>query len=148
MNTFFQFVMYQIFGKKWVLYDMREGLRMAIFVNEAEIAMIRNKIRKFQDDKKSLESELADLKTHDPLEGLPEGEGKAYYDAKKVRMDGHEEAMAHLERQIGAQNDNVSGTDGELQRIYNIAYHNRIKFDFVKSYNPKKSYADDGHEKN
>lgn len=135
--------MYLVFGKYWVLWDMKQGLRMAVMVNEAEIAMHRAKIRTHQDAVNTLKSELEDLKKIDPIADLEMGEDKkAYYDAKKVRESAHETAIAELEGKIRAQEDNVSGTDGELQRIYNIAYHNKMKLDFVSSYKPSKSYAD------
>lgn len=135
--------MYMLLGKRWVLWDMKQGLRMAVFVNEVEVAMHRNKIRAHQDERARLESELEILKKRDPLEGLEEGDDrKAYYDAKKLREKAHSEAIEDLEGKIRSQDDSISGTDGELQRINNIAYHNRLKLDFVRSYRPKKSYAD------
>lgn len=145
MNTLFQFLMYQIFGKYWILYDMRQGLKMALMVNEAEVAMHRAKIRTHQDTKAKLEANLADLKGVDPLEGLQEpaehADPKAYRDAKKLRIDGHAAAIEELEGQIRGQNDSISGTDGELQRIYNILYHNKLKYDFLKTYKPKRSLS-------
>lgn len=143
MNTLFQFVMYLVFGKRWVLWDMKEGLRMAVFVNEVEIDMQRGKIRRFQDEKQALELQLKELEAKDPLDGLEEGEDKkAYYDAKKLREKSRAAAIDDLKGKIRAQDDNISGSDGELQRIYNIAYHNRVKLDYVSGYKPKKSYAD------
>lgn len=146
MNTLFQFIMYLVLGKHWVLYDMRQGLKMAIMVNEAEVAMHRNKIRVHQDTLKDLEGQLATIEATDPLASLPEPDTfetpKAYHDAKKKRKDGYDEAVADLKGKIQGQKTAISGTDGELQRIYNIAYHNRLKYDFLKSYKPRKSYAD------
>lgn len=143
MNTFFQFIMYVVFGKRWVLWDMKQGLKMAVMVNEAEVAMHRNKIRVHTDLKTKLEAELVDLKKLDPLAGLGEPaeheNPKAYYDAKKKRTEGHAAAVEELEGKIRGQSDSISGTDGELQRIYNILYHNKLKLDFVRGYKPSKA---------
>lgn len=140
MNTFFAFLMYHLFGRAWILYDMKQGLKMAIMVNEAEVEMHRAKIRTHQDTLTRLEDELKTLQSSDPLEGLEESEDHAAYkEAKRKRTEGHAAAIEDLKGKIQGQKDSISGTDGELQRIYNIAYHNRLKYSFLKQYKPKRS---------
>lgn len=133
MENLFSFLGYMLFGKHWVLWNMLQGLKAAIFVNEVEVEMHRSKIRRFQDERKALEDEMTET---DKLLVGASGE-------ERSKLQNRKEDLIGLMR---AKDDDISGADGELQRIYNITYHNRLKYDFVKGYRIHKSYTDAKHD--
>mgnify|MGYP003474139454 CR=1 FL=1 len=149
MSNLFQFIMYIIFGKHWIKYDMVQGYKMALFVNEAEIEMHKEKIQEATDRKAKLEEELAVLQESplaDPLTLLaPELHEdkrevqKMEYKIKQERAD----QIQLFKNRIHSAGQDVQLYDGELQKIYSITYTARRKYDFMKNYKVKRTYADD-----
>lgn len=148
MQNIFQFLTYLIFGKRWIKWDMVQGLKMAIFVNEMEIDMNKTKLREAQERKEKLEADLKALE-ETPLKSavdlLPESEKndtKAIYDMeKKIKAERNEQVQT-FKNQIKSANTDLEMADGELSRVYSITYSNRRKFDFVRNYKIKATYAD------
>lgn len=148
MENIFQAVGYLIFGKRWVLWNMKHGIKTALFVNEIEIEMNRNKIKDAQARSTSARSELEALKAtplKEPASILPESEKenkKSLYDAEQKLKHERSEAMRGLEMALKEAETDIQLADGELSRIYSITYSNRRKYDFVRDYKIKPSYAD------
>lgn len=151
MENIFQFVGWLIFGKQWLLWGMKNGYKSAIFVNEVEIDMQKQRLNEIQERKAELESGLAELEAEPLKEAstlLTEEEmqnKKLVYDTEsKIQHERNEQLETFRNRIKSVTNEELS-QEGELQRIYHIAYSNRRKFDFIKEYKIKKTYADKGY---
>lgn len=137
MTTLFQFLMYTIFGKHWLKYEMVEGYRGALFVNEAEIVMNKMKIEEATARRDSLKADLEMLETS-PLNVAIGSEPKEEYKAKQER----EQQVKTFKNQIKSAETDMALADGELDRIYSITYSARRKYDFMKNYKVTSTYAD------
>lgn len=151
MQNFFQFIMYMVFGKHWLIFDLKHGYKATLVINEVELAMHEEKLSavthgkaKMQEQLKALEERPA-LTEADYLVQLPEDQrdsSKALYDIKK-KVDGERaEEVTVLKNRIKQMDDEIASANGELQKGYAMTYGNRIKYDFIKTYKPKKSYGD------
>lgn len=148
MQNIFQLLTYLLLGKKWIKWDMLQGYKMAIFVNEVEIDMNKAKLREATERKEKLEADLKALE-ETPLkeakELLPEdqhNDTKAIYDMEKKIKGERNEQIQTFKNQIKSAHTEVEMADGELARVYSIAYSNRRKYDFVRNYKIKATYAD------
>lgn len=148
MQNIFQLLTYLLLGKKWIKWDMLQGYKMAIFVNEVEIDMNKAKLREANERKEKLEKDLSELEAS-PLKNaidlLPEeqkNDSKAIYDMEKKIKGERNEQIQTFKNQIKSANTEVEMADGELSRVYSIAYSNRRKYDFVRNYKIKATYAD------
>lgn len=148
MQNIFQFLTYMILGKRWIKWDMLQGYKMAIFVNEVEIDMNKAKLAEAQARKEKLENDLKELEAtplKEAKELLPEdqhNDSKAIYDMEKTIKAERNEQIQLFKNQIKSANTEVEMADGELSRVYSITYSNRRKYDFVRNYKIKATYAD------
>lgn len=143
--------MYFVFGKHWLLFDLKHGYKATLVINEVEIAMHEEKLKAVQEAKKQMQDELKNLEARpalteaDYLAMLPEEEkqsSKALYDIKK-KVDGERaEEITVMKNRVKQMDEEIANANGELQKGYAMTYQNRIKYDFIKSYKPKKSYGD------
>jgi hypothetical protein len=137
-----------ILGKRWIKWDMLQGYKMAIFVNEVEIDMNKAKLAEAQSRKEKLENDLKELEgtpLKEAIELLPESEkndSKAIYDMEKKIKGERAEQVQVFKNQIKSAHTEVEMADGELARVYSITYGNRRKYDFVRNYKIKATYAD------
>lgn len=148
MQNIFQFLTYMILGKRWIKWDMLQGYKMAIFVNEVEIDMNKAKLSEALTRKEKLENDLKELEAtplKEAIELLPEGEkndSKAIYDMEKKIKGERAEQVQLFKNQIKSAHTDVEMADGELSRVFSITYSNRRKYDFVRNYKIKATYAD------
>ncbi len=148
MSNFFQFIMYVIFGKHWIKWDMVQGMKMAIFVNEAEIEMEKAKVREAGERKANLEKELVSLEASpltDPLTLLTTEQAEDKREVQKMEYrlkQEREEQVKMFKNQIKSADNECQVADGGLSKIYAITYTNRRKYDFMKNYKVKSTYAD------
>lgn len=149
MNTFFQFVMYMIFGKRWIKYEMLQGYKMAIFVNEAEIEMDRAKLEEATARKEKLEADMTVLMESELPDAMTLLSDEEKEDKKAVQKMEHkirqerEDQVKQFMNQIRSATTDIGLADGALNKTYSIAYTNRRKFDYMKNYKIKRTYADD-----
>ena len=148
MSNLFQFIMYMIFGKHWIKWDMLQGYKMAVFVNEAEIEMEKQKVQEATDRAGRLKRELEMLETAefaDPLSLLP---AELHDDKREVQKMEYKQKQERAEQiqtfknQIKSAEQDIQLADGGLQKIYAITYTNRRKYDFMKNYKITSTYAD------
>lgn len=148
MTSLFQFIMYIILGKRWIKWDMIQGLKMAIFVNEAEIEMDKEKYDNAVERKAKLEKDMEDLSLSeipDALSLLPEEEKEDQKALKRMEQKlkhEREEQLQQFRNQIKSAENEIQMADGQLAKTYSIAYSNRRKYDFMKNYKVKATYAD------
>lgn len=148
MSTLFQFLMYSIFGKYWIKHEMVSGMKMALFVNEAEIEMEKAKVQEATDRAERLKSELAELEASpfvDPLTLLPEelhGDKREVQKMEYKQKQERAEQIQTFKNQIKSAEQEIGLADGGLQKIYAITYTNRRKYDFMKNYKIKSTYGD------
>lgn len=143
--------MYFVFGKHWILFDLKHGYKATLFINELELAMHREKLKAFVDGKAKMQEELKALETRPELteeeylaqwEADAEPTPKELYDHKK-KIDGERaEEITTLKNQIKGMDDEISNANGELQKGYAMTYKNRVYFDFINNYKIKESYGD------
>jgi hypothetical protein len=135
--------MYALLGKRWIMLGMKHGYKTAIFVNEIEIEMQKQKLNSAKKRKEGTEHELELLKAS-PLPSIPESitEAKEKYDYEQKLKKEREEALKGLEKLQHECFQDEQLADGELSRIYSIAYQNRLKYDFLCGYKIKDTYAD------
>lgn len=149
----FEAIMFTLFGKAWIKRDMLRGLRGAIFVNEMEIAMAKQKFTIAVNAKKALEKayqELLDSPVKTAKELLSEAEQKnekAIYDIEKKIKGERAEQLEQFKRQIKEATTEIAVAEGEVDRTFGIAYGNRRKYDFIKSFKIVPTYADKNYAK-
>lgn len=140
--------MYTLFGKHWVKWDMIEGYKMAIFVNEAEIQMEKDKLRTAEEKKAKLEADMVALKNSplaDPLTLLSPDQAEDKREVQKMEYklkQEREEQLEQFKAQIKSAETEIQMADGSLSKVYAIAYSNRVKYDFMKNYKITDTYAD------
>jgi len=149
MQNIFQFLATMIFGKTWILFDLKQGYKATLFINEIELEMFKEKYALTVKAKHSMQEELQklqdrpDLKEEDYLAMLTEDKSpKALYEIKK-KIDGERaEEITTLKNRIKQMDDEIASVNGELQKGYAMTYKNRLKYDFIKTYKIKQTYAD------
>lgn len=148
MSNLFQFIMYMIFGKRWIKYDMIQGYKMAIFVNEAEIEMDKNKMedaRKRVDDLTRELALLEEMPFEDVMNLLSDDQKEDKREIAKMEYKQKQERAEQIQtfkNRIKSAEQDIQLADGALQKTYSIAYTNRRKYDFMKNYKVKATYAD------
>lgn len=151
MQNLFQFIMYFVFGKRWLLFDLKHGYKATLVINELELEMHREKLKAVKDAKRELEAEVEKLEAVPPYTDeelvamLPEEDReskKALYDIRKLKEGERAEEIAKLKNQAKAMENEIATANGELQKGYAMTYQNRIKYDFIKSYKPKATYGE------
>lgn len=148
MQNLFQFVMYILFGKRWLLWDMKQGYKGTLFINEVEIDMQKAKMERSRQTIEDVKAEMQALEAtplKDAIDELPEElrtDKKAVAEmVGKIRTE-REESLKALAGKLRTAEQEVQLSDGELGRIYGITYNNRMKYDFIRNYKIKKSYGD------
>lgn len=149
MQNIFQFLATMLFGKKWILFDLKQGYKATLFINEIELEMFRDKYNLTVKAKHSLQAELEKLQLRpalteeDYIKQLGEDKSpKALYEIKK-KVDGERaEEITTLKNRIKQMDEEIASVNGELQKGYAMTYKNRLKYDFIKSYKIKSTYAD------
>lgn len=151
MQNLFQFLMVMLFGKRWIIFDLKMGYKATMVVNELEVALHEEKLANLTRAQEQMKSDLEKLlerpkyTEEEYLAQLPEDQKqstKALYDIKK-KMDGERaEEVTALRNRISQMNDDIASADGELNKGYMLTYKNRVKYDFIKNYKPKKSYGE------
>jgi len=140
-----------LFGKKWIWFDLREGYKATIFMDELELELHQQKLKSIQDSKEKMIKEVQTLearpalKEEDYLAMLPDEDkesSKALYDIKK-KVDG-ERAMeiTTLKNRIKSIDDDILQANTELAKGYAKTYQDRLKYDFIRKYKIHKTYAD------
>lgn len=151
MQNFFQFLMYFVFGKKWLIFDLKHGYKATLVINELEIAMHEEKYKQNVKNKEDLQTKLKELQERPALEEadfiamLPEEEkesAKALYDIKKKVEGERAEEITTCKNRIKQADDEIANASGELNKGYAMTYQNRLKYDFIRTYKPKKSYGE------
>lgn len=144
MESLFSTVGYLLFGRKWILWGMRNGLKSALFVNEMEIKMNKVKLREIMDRELEARAELEVIEKEDPFANWDLAPGESDYKAKKKLEEEHKKKLDDAKDKLKMIQGELSGAEGEMMRINNITYHNRLKYDFIKSYDLGKheGYAD------
>lgn len=143
--------MYFVFGKRWLLFDLKHGYKATLVINELELDMHREKLSAVQKAKRELEAEVEKLEAVAPYTDeelvamLPVEDReskKALYDIRKLKEGERAEEIARLKNQSKAMENEIGTANGELQKGYAMTYQNRIKYDFIKNYKPKATYGD------
>ena len=148
MNTLFGFIMYMIFGKRWIRFEMLHGLKSAMFVHQADIEMQVASINQqsklltqLQEDLKKLETTT--LKSADEI--LPEDQRKnpdAVFNAERKIKGERAEQISTFKNRIESTKNEIQNKEQELSKVQSMAYKTRLKFDFVKNYKIKPTYGD------
>lgn len=140
--------MFAVFGKSWVKRSMLSGLRGAIFVNEMEVAMAKEKHAAAVKAKEELEKayqELLDAPLKDAIELVPESEKEnkhSLYEMEKTIKKERAEQIETFRRRIKEATTEVAVAEAEVDRNFGITYGNRRKYDFIRKYKIVPTYAD------
>jgi hypothetical protein len=144
----YEAIMFGIFGKRFIKRDMLRGLRGAIFVNEMEIAMAKDKFNTQVKIKENLEKEyqsLLDSPLKNAIDLLPEdqkGDSKAIYDMEKKIKGERAEQIESFKQAIKSVTSEAAVAESEVDRSMGIAYSNRRKYDFIRKFKIVPTYAD------
>lgn len=137
-----------LLGKRWIKWDMVQGYKMAIFVNEAEIEMERMKVQDATERHEKLQRDMAELEASpltDPLTLLDPSLHEDKREVEKMLFKIKEERKEQLltfKNQIKSASNDIQIADGALQKIYSITYSTRRKYDYMKDYKIVDTYAD------
>lgn len=145
MQNFFLLAMNVLFGKKWVFFDLKQGYKATLFMNEVETDMIKENRVQLVKAQDSLKQELAahEAKTisdQDIIDQLPvdqKSDKKAAYELGKKLRGAHAEQISVLKNRITSTGTDIEKTDAELAKAYSITYKNRVKYEFLKNYQIK-----------
>lgn len=130
------------------MWDMIQGYKGAIFVNEIEIDMQLAKNKILEDNLKNLESELKTAEETDivdPATMLPEDQREdkqALYEMKRKLQGERAENISRLKNLVASNKEELDSQNGELAKVYALTYKNRMKYDFLRGYKIKDTYAD------
>jgi hypothetical protein len=151
MQNLFQFIMYIVFGKRWLHFDLKHGYKATLFINELELDMHKTKLSAVQKEKREMQEELKALEERPNLTDeeytamIPEDQEKnpkALYEIKKKVNGERAEQITVLKNRVKQMDDEIATANGELQKGFAMTYQNRLKYDFIKSYKIKKTYAE------
>lgn len=151
MQNLFQFIMVVLFGKKWLIFDLKKGYEATMAMNDMELAMHREKHEQLVLAREEMELQIKTLQERpalvetDYLAMLPDDQkesSKALYDIRK-KVDGERaEEITTLKNRVSSLNQDIEMADRELQKGYALTFKNRQKYDFIKNYKPKKHYGE------
>lgn len=136
METLFTAIGYLLFGKRWILWNMRHGLKTAVFASEMEHDMALKTHRQYAREKAELEAQLRDLE-NEPEPEIPEDirdDAKKSYEWKSEQEQNHKARVEDLKMEINNRDLQMSGADGEVGRTRSMVMNNRRKYEFVKGY--------------
>jgi hypothetical protein len=137
-----------IFGKRWLMWDMLQGYKGAIFVNEIEIDMQKAKLDILGKNLVQLENDLKkaeETEIVDPATMLPEDkkeDKQALYEMRRKLQGERAENISRLKNLVSSNKEEIDSQNGEMAKIYSLTYNNRMKYDFLRSYKIKDTYAD------
>lgn len=131
MENLFQTILYLIFGKRWILKSMREGQKTAVFINEVELDMAKEKRRGAQTQVEKLQATLQKMDDRYHKRG-------DYDESLNVTAKDLQDAKENLQKAEGV----VAKFDGELAQANSNLYTSRLKYDFLKAYKIRPVYGD------
>lgn len=111
---------------------MLHGLKTAMFVNEIEIDMFKDRRKKAERDFNFYDEKVEEYEAI--YQKRVESDQKVTPKMIQMMKDRRDEAK-----------NRIAMADGELDRIYSITHGNRRKYDFIKNYEVKKNYGDKGY---
>lgn len=136
MQTLFGFLAYWLLGRRWILTQMKAGLREAVFASEMEHELALRKHRDFLKEKEAFEAELNELQDA-PEPSIPDdiaddAEKRAAF--KREHTEAMSKRIDELKKDITNRDIMMQGADGEVGRTRALVMNNRMKYDFVKNY--------------
>ena len=151
-NTLFGLIMNFLFGKRYALYIMRQRMKVQLLSDDMEIAHVKSKgdqVRELiEATKEKLEHfESAPLaKAEDTLPEDQRTNSKALYDENQRIEKERRSLLTNLRKELGEYEKHLHGEDGMLSELYSQTLLHREKWDFLKHYTIKKTYADKNND--
>lgn len=148
MTTVFDWLMFVLFGKRWVLHKMRNDYKTGILIKEMDLEYQMSRSNDKQKTKLKIEKELQELEAtplpvaEDHLSAEELEKPKAKYDFDKKHREEREERVKVLKNRIKVAEQEVAMADGEVQRLNAENFKMRTKWDFVRGYRIKSTYTD------
>ena len=148
--------MYFIFGRHWIIFDLKHGYKATLVINELELDMHKEKVNAVKEEKRALEAKLAELEAREPLSDealiamLPDelkDKPKALYDIRREKEGERAEEITTVRNQMNVMENELATANGELQKGYAMTYQNRLKYDFIKQYKSRPTYGDKNYGK-
>lgn len=147
-NTLFGFLMNLIFGKRYIVYDMRQKMKAVLLSDEQEISFVKSKGDQVRQLLEASKEKLEHFQTA-PLEKaedtLPEDkrtDAKALYDENQRIEKERRGILTTLQKEVKEYEQSLNGEDGMLAKLYEQTLLHRERWDFLKHYKIKKTYAD------
>lgn len=136
MQTLFGFLAYLILGRRWILFQMRVGLREAVFASEMEHDLALRTHREYLKEKEAFQAQLAEASEETmpdvPSDIADDAEKRAAF--KTEWQENHARRIDELKKDITNRDIMMQGADGEIGRTRSHVMNNRRKYDFVKNY--------------
>jgi hypothetical protein len=146
MENFFSAIMYWVFGKRWILYSMRTGIKVAVFANELELKWAEQKHEDAIEARNGVEAELAylqDIPLRDARAELgADADSQAVYELDKQIREERKRTVSDLQSHLSSLEKDVQMAEGERARVQQIVYSNRRKWDYVKKATVFSDYTD------
>lgn len=148
MENLFQTIMYLLFGNKWVKYTMVQGMKVAVYVSEAEMEKERVKANKanrtFREKKeifeeykaRTLEDFTLDYANmnQEALDALKVSDPKQHYLVTNEAKHSYKTNLQVAESEMNIAGGEVTKCDKEYQTKINTVVANREKLEFIKKY--------------
>jgi len=142
MENLFQFIAYMFFGKRYIRWTMIQGVKMAIFVDEVEIDRAKAKRQVMVKLLEDTEKELKEVESTEVSGANSDLDNKEKYEADKKIKEERKIKIATLQNRIKQARTEVEQSDGALAQCFSQAYQDRVKYDFLRGYKIKDTYAD------
>lgn len=110
-----ELLLFYLFGKRWVLFNMKQGVKAAIFATRVEIEMVKSKILGYEAEIKQIDDDLSSGKyTKEQLSDVMK-----HKDFIKDKLDN---PRIGLNVSLGAKYDKLNDE--------------KFKLEFLKTYKP------------
>jgi hypothetical protein len=117
MENLFGFLMYNFFGKRWVLHTMREGYKVAVFMDRVNIEMLKNKVADAEYFVENRKNSLENVKN------------KVF-----VNKEEKEESVKNANIALENAEKEVRIKTSEIDQMYDQLQNDKYKRDFIINY--------------
>lgn len=165
MQNLFSFIMTILFRNHWHMFALKYELAKRLFLDEVEMNMQKDKVKERRELVSGMQKQLDDMEEvvnqtdEEIFQGLIDSATDEEERESISSLEGNEKARAiSAERkrlakenaediaarkvELKARTEELEKEDDILKKAYGITYQNRLRYDYLTSYKPRKGYAE------
>jgi hypothetical protein len=144
MTTFFDWLMFILFGKRWVLHKMKNDYKIAIFMKELDLS---HQMSRYNESAKRVEDlkmrvEEAENSELGQLTPAQQADKQLKYETEKKLKANKKQRIETAKKRLKSAETEMAMADGEVNRLNAENYKVRLRYDFIRTAKPKATYAD------